>query len=53
MAGQKMDSNVKRIIRIKMMIRKYSRGPRRFPGPEAIQTSYEIGFIHYNVFINP
>lgn len=53
MAGQKIDNNVKKIIKIRMMIRKYSKGLRRFPCPDAIQTSNNIGFIHYNIFVIP
>jgi hypothetical protein len=43
MAGQNIESKVNKIIRIRMMIRKYSRGPRLFPALEAIQTSSIIG----------
>jgi hypothetical protein len=37
MAGQKMENKVKMIINIKMMSKKYSSGPSRFPDPGAIQ----------------
>lgn len=38
MAGQNIVKMVKRIINIKMMIKKYSNGPKRLNGPFFMQT---------------